>query len=115
MSMLEPGKGAGDLDAFAAAASAYVGGVTPPVGLPDIAILTRLANEFFAAVPGQSISASAGLSLGGVGASPLGAAGSALPHAAEAAKAPVSDLAHAPSVTSLTQTPPSPKQTEMFQ
>ena len=111
MSMLEPGKGAGDLDAFAAAASAYVGGATPPAGLPDIAILTRLANEFFAAVPGQSIPASAGPSLGGVGASPLGAAGSALPHAAEAAKAPVSDLAHAPSVTSLTQTPPSPKQT----
>ncbi len=54
MSIANLGSGAADLDALAAAARGPLGGVQPPAGLPDVTLLTRLANEFFAALPGQS-------------------------------------------------------------
>ena len=55
------------LDDLAAAA---VGSSSAPAGLPDPAMLTKLANAFFAAVPGQPAVIPAGPSQAGVGASP---------------------------------------------
>ncbi len=62
-----------NLDALAAAALA---GQAAPAGLPDVAQLTRLANAFFAALPGQGVPTNVGgPSLPGAGVSP-GAASS---------------------------------------
>ena len=66
--------GPADLDTLAAA-QGFAGGVKPPTGLPDVALLTRMANEFFAAVPGQSLPKPTRASLGGFGASPVEAGG----------------------------------------
>ncbi|MGL4395069.1 MAG: family 2A encapsulin nanocompartment cargo protein cysteine desulfurase, partial [Hyphomicrobium sp.] len=76
-------RGGTDLDALAAAATGFAGGVSPPAGLPDVAVLTRLANEMFSAVPGQANPLPAGPSLGGAGASPADVGGKAAPHALE--------------------------------
>lgn len=89
MSIANLGSGAADLDALAAAARGPLGGVQPPAGLPDVTLLTKLANEFFAALPGQSLPTSAGPSLPGFGASPVEVAGSSAPHAAAAATSPL--------------------------
>ncbi|CAA2139062.1 family 2A encapsulin nanocompartment cargo protein cysteine desulfurase [Hyphomicrobium sp. ghe19] len=89
MSIANLGSGAADLDALAAAARDPSGGVQPPAGLPDIATLTKLANQFYAALPGQSFPVSAGPSLPGFGASPAEVAGSSAPHAAAAATSSV--------------------------
>ncbi len=75
-------RGPSDLDALAAAASSPGGGL-PPSGLPDPALLTRLANAFFAALPGETLPSLPSLeapsvggpSLAGAGASPTGVAG----------------------------------------
>ena len=85
MSTADLEQGAADLDALAAAARGSLGGVRPPVGLPNVAMLTKLANEFFAALPGQSLPVSAGPSLAGFGASPVEVAGTSAPHAAAVA------------------------------
>src|SRR6185312_16437391 len=75
-----------DLDALASAARGFgVRGLQPPAGLPDAVALTKLANELFAAVPGQSLPTTAGPSQAGFGASPVEVAGSAAPHVASAA------------------------------
>lgn len=84
MSIADIGRGASDLDALAAAAQGFGGGVAPPTGLPDVVLLTRLANDFFAAVPGQSLPTSPGPSVGGIGASPVEVGGTAAPHAGSA-------------------------------
>lgn len=84
MSIADIGRGAADLDALAAAAQGFGGGIAPPTGLPEVALLTRLANDFFAAVPGQSLPTPAGPSAGGFGASPVEVIGTAAPHAASA-------------------------------
>ncbi len=61
-----------NLDGLAAAA---LGGQGTSAGLPDVAQLTRLANEFFAALPGQGVPTSVGgPSLPGAGVSPGAAA-----------------------------------------
>lgn len=89
MSTADLVRGAADLDALAAAARGVGGGgLTPPAGLPDPALLARLANQFFAALPGQSVPVSAGPSLSGFGASPVEVAGTSAPHAASAATSP---------------------------
>ena len=90
MSTADLARGPADLDALAAAARGVGGGgLTPPAGLPDPALLARLANQFFAAVPGQSVPATAGPSLSGFGASPVEVAGTTAPHAASAASSPL--------------------------
>ncbi|SFV29789.1 family 2A encapsulin nanocompartment cargo protein cysteine desulfurase [Hyphomicrobium facile] len=89
MSIANLGSGAADLDALAAAARDPRGGVQPPAGLPDVATLTKLANAFYAALPGQSLPVSAGPSLPGFGASPVEVAGSSAPHAAASATSPL--------------------------
>jgi cysteine desulfurase/selenocysteine lyase len=77
------------LDALASAAKDIgVGGLRPPAGLPDAASLTKLANQYFAAIPGQSLPTPAGPSQAGVGASPVEIAGSSAPHLASAATSP---------------------------
>ncbi len=76
-------RGPADLDALAAAAGSQGGGGLPPPGLPDPALLTRLANAFFTALPGEPVPSLpsleapsfAGTSLPGLGASPTGVAG----------------------------------------
>ncbi len=89
MSIADLGRGPAGLDALAAAArGAGGGGLAPPAGLPDPALLARLANQFFAALPGQSVPATAGPSLSGFGASPVEEAGTTAPHAASAAASP---------------------------
>ena len=89
MSTADLVRGAADLDALAAAARGVGGGgLTPPAGLPDPALLARLANQFFAALPGQSVPVSAGPSLSGFGASPVEVAGTSAPHVASAATSP---------------------------
>ena len=88
MSTADLGRGA-DLDALAAAFRGPLGGVQPPAGLPDVTLLTKLANEFFAALPGQSLPMSAGPSLPGFGASPVEVGGTLAPHAAAAATSPL--------------------------
>ena len=92
--------GPADLDALAAAAGSQSGGGLPPPGLPDPDFLTRMANAYFAAVPGEPLPSFpspeaptvAGPSLGGVGATPTGAAG-AVPN-------PIAAPSEAPSVPS---------------
>lgn len=72
-----------DLDALAQAASSQGSGGLPPPGLPDPALLTRLANAFFAALPGETVPtlpsleapSVAGPSLPGLGATPTGVTG----------------------------------------
>ncbi|MBA2125404.1 SufS family cysteine desulfurase [Hyphomicrobium methylovorum] len=76
------------LDGLAAAALGHGPTAQAPSGLPDVATLTKLANELFAALPGQSPSYPSGPSLGGVGAFPVGVGGSAAPHAAAAVGLP---------------------------
>lgn len=103
MSMADLSGGPADLDSLAAAARrAADGGQTLPAGIPDPMLLTRLANEFFAALPGKSVPATAGPSIAGFGASPVEVAGTTAPHAASAATSPVPasvpvQAAHAPS------------------
>lgn len=90
MSIADHAREAADLDALAAAARGFgLGSVQPPAGLPDATALTKLANELFAAVPGQSLSVSAGPSLSGFGASPVEVGGSSAPHVASAATSPL--------------------------
>jgi cysteine desulfurase/selenocysteine lyase len=75
--------GPADLDALAQVASSQGGGGLPPPGLPDPALLTRLANAFFAALPGETVPSLpslevpsvAGPSLPGLGATPTGLTG----------------------------------------
>ena len=114
--------GPADLDALAAAAGSQGGGGLPPPGLPDPALLTRLANAFFAALPGEPLPslpsleapAVSGPAFSGIGASPMGFAG-VVPHPAAAPSStpsiPVSTPAGASvfSVLDLTgsQVPPS--------
>jgi cysteine desulfurase/selenocysteine lyase len=71
--------GGADLDALAAAARGTSGGIQPPAGLPDVALLTKLANELFSALPGQSLPTTAGPSASGFGASPLEVPGASAP------------------------------------
>lgn len=78
-----------NLDSLAAEALGRGPSIQPPAGLPDVGTLTKLANELFAALPGQSISYPAGVSQGGLGASPADVAGSAAPHVAAASHSPV--------------------------
>ena len=93
-------QGPTDLDALAAAAGSQSGGGLPPPGLPDPDFLTRMANAYFAAVPGEPLPSFpspeaptvAGPSLGGIGASPTGVAG-AVPN-------PVAATSEAPSAPS---------------
>ena len=83
--------GPADLDALAAAASRPSGGGLPPPGLPDPDLLTKMANAFFAALPGEPLPSVpsaeapsvAGPSLAGFGATPTGLAG-AVPNPAAA-------------------------------
>ncbi|MBL8882699.1 MAG: cysteine desulfurase [Hyphomicrobium sp.] len=83
MSIADLARGPADLDALAAAVRGVGGGgLTPPAGLPDPALLARMANQFFAALPGQSVPVSAGPSLSGLGASPVDVAGTSVPHVA---------------------------------
>lgn len=92
--------GPADLDALAAAAGSQYGGGALPPGLPDPDLLTRMANAFFAATPGEPLPSFptpeapsvAGPSLSGAGVSPAGVAGP-LPH-------PVAVNSEAPSVPS---------------
>lgn len=91
------GRGA-SLDGLAAAALGHDSGLRPPEGLPDAATLTKLANAFFSALPGQSVPYPAGPSLAGAGASPLDVGGSAAPHVASASPAPIAGAR--PSLTS---------------
>ena len=86
MSIADHAREADDLDALAAAARGFgIGTGQTPAGLPDAAVLSKWANEFFAAVPGQSIATPAGPSLAGFGASPVEVGGSSAPHVAAAA------------------------------
>ena len=86
--------GPADLDALAAAASRPSGGGLPPPGLPDPDLLTKMANAFFAALPGEPLPSVpsaeapsvAGPSLAGFGATPTGLAG-AVPNPAAASSA----------------------------
>jgi cysteine desulfurase/selenocysteine lyase len=71
--------------------------------LPDVATLTKLANELFAALPGQSVPYPAGPSNSGFGASPTDVGGSATPHIAAAAVSP----APVPGATSIAGSSPS--------
>jgi len=87
MPIADLGRSAG-LDELAAAALGQDSGVRPPAGLPDVGTLTKLANELFAAVPGQSVPYPAGPSQSGFGASPTDVGGSAAPHVAAAATSP---------------------------
>lgn len=97
--------GPADLDALAQAAS-QGGGGPPPLGLPDPAVLTRLANAFFAALPGEPVPSLpsleapsfAGTSLPGIGASPTGVAG-AIPN-------PVAIPSSVPSIPAVTPAAP---------
>ncbi|AHB49210.1 cysteine desulfurase [Hyphomicrobium nitrativorans NL23] len=116
-------QGPTDLDALAAAAGSHGGGGLPPPGLPDPDLLTRMANAFFAATPGEPLPSFpspeaptvAGPSFGGVGASPTGVAGAvpnpvAATSEAPSAPSPVPVAPTAFSVMDLsgTQTPASP-------
>lgn len=75
--------GPADLDALASAAHSQGSGGLPPPGLPDPDLLTKMANAFFAAVPGEPLPSFpsseaptvAGPSLSGPGATPTGVAG----------------------------------------
>ncbi len=108
MSIAELGlpHGPADLDALARAASGQGGGAPPPPGLPDPALLTRLANAFFAALPGETVPSSpsleapsvAGPSLPGLGATPAGVAG-AVPN-------PVAIPSSVPSIPGITPVAP---------
>ncbi len=89
MSTADLAGGATNLDALAAAANGPAAGVRPPAGLPDVASLTKLANELFAALPGQSLPMSGGPSLPGFGASPVEVAGTSAPHVAAAVTSPL--------------------------
>ena len=90
MSIADHAREAADLDALASAARGFgIGAGQTPAGLPDATALTKLANELFAAVPGQSAPIPAGPSLAGFGASPADVAGSSAPHLAAAATSPV--------------------------
>lgn len=97
--------GPADLDALAAAAGSQSGGGLPPPGLPDPDFLTKMANTFFAALPGAplpsvpSVDAPsvAGPSLAGFGATPTGLAG-AIPN-------PAAGPSTAPSVPAPTPPP----------
>jgi len=76
-------RGPADLDALAAAAVSQNGGGLAPPGLPDPALLTRLANAFFSALPGETVTSlpsldapiTAGPALPGIGTQPGGFAG----------------------------------------
>ncbi|WP_024275204.1 family 2A encapsulin nanocompartment cargo protein cysteine desulfurase [Hyphomicrobium sp. 802] len=70
------------LDGLAAEALGRGSGVQTPAGLPDVGTLTKLANELFAALPGQAVPYPAGPSQGGFGGSPTDIGGSAAPHIA---------------------------------
>ena len=90
MSIADHAREAADLDALASAARGFgIGAGQAPAGLPDATALTKLANELFAAVPGQSIPTPAGPSLAGFGASPVEVGGSSAPHVAAAATSPL--------------------------
>ena len=90
MSIADHAREAADLDALASAARGFgLGSTQPPAGLPDATVLTQLANELFAAVPGQSIPISAGPLLSGFGASPIEVGSSSAPHVASAATSPL--------------------------
>ncbi|MBA4131606.1 MAG: SufS family cysteine desulfurase [Hyphomicrobium sp.] len=99
--------GPADLDALAQAASSQVGGGLLPPGLPDPALLTRLANAFFAALPGETVPSLplldvpsvAGPPLPGLGATPTGVTG-AVPN-------PVAIPSSAPSIPPVTPSAPS--------
>ncbi|HEY8129686.1 MAG TPA: family 2A encapsulin nanocompartment cargo protein cysteine desulfurase [Hyphomicrobium sp.] len=71
--------GAADLDALVAAARGTSGGIQPPAGLPDVAVITKLANELFSALPGQTLPTTAGPSASGFGASPVEIPGASAP------------------------------------
>ncbi len=92
------------LDGLAAAALGQDAAVKPPADLPSASSLTKLANELFAALPGQSVPYPAGPSQSGFGASPADVSGSAAPHVA-AATSPAS-LPGATSPTGFSQTSP---------
>ena len=104
---LEQPHGPADLDALARAAGSQGGGGLPPPGLPDPAVLTRLANAFFAALPGETVPslplldapAVAGPSLPGLGATPIGVVG-AVPN-------PLAIPSSAPSIPAVTPIAPS--------
>lgn len=66
-----------NLDALAAAAQSASAGPPSPAGIPDVSLLTKLANDYFALLPGQSLPVTAGPSLPGAGASPAAAAAGA--------------------------------------
>lgn len=98
--------GPADLDALANAARSQGGGGLPPPGLPDPDLLTKMANAFFAARPGEPVPAFpsaeapavAGPSLSGAGATPTGVAGVgpnpvAAPSSAPSVPTPVSPVA----------------------
>ncbi len=90
MSIADHAREAADLDALASAARGFgLGSGQAPAGLPDATALTRLANELFAAVPGQSIPVLGGPSLSGFGASPVEVGGSSAPHVASEATSPL--------------------------
>ena len=89
MSIADLAGGATSLDALAAAANGPTAGIQPPAGLPDVGALTKMANELFAALPGQSLPTSAGPSLPGFGASPVEVAGTSAPHIAAAGTSPL--------------------------
>lgn len=90
MSIADHAREAADLDALASAARGLgLGSGQAPAGLPDATALTRLANELFAAVPGQSVPVLGGPSLSGFGASPVEVGGSSAPHVASAATSPL--------------------------
>lgn len=96
-------QGPADLDALAAAAGGQSGGGLPPPGLPDPDLLTRMANVYFAAVPGEPLPSFpspeaptvAGPSLGGIGATP------AAPTAFSVVELPGAQTLATPSVPSL--------------
>lgn len=71
-----------NLDDLASQALGRGPSIQPPAGLPDVGTLTKMANELFAAVPGQASAYPAGPSQGGFGASPTDVGGSAAPHIA---------------------------------
>ena len=89
MSTADLAGGATSLDALVAAANGPAAGIQPPAGLPDVSALTKMANELFAALPGQSLPTSAGPSLPGFGASPVEVAGTSAPHIAAAGTSPL--------------------------
>jgi len=84
-----------NLDALAAAAQSISAGPPAPAGLPDVSLLTKLANDYFALLPGQSVPVTAGPSLPGGGASPAAASAGAnlieLPTASPSLNAPASN------------------------